>query len=39
VVDAALRQGAIRDLAVDDAPLDDVIRALYADADRRSVPS
>jgi ABC-2 type transport system ATP-binding protein len=39
VVDAALRQGAVRDLAVEDAPLDAVIRALYADADRRSAPS
>ena len=35
VVDAALRQGAVRDLTVEDAPLDDVIRALYADADAR----
>jgi ABC-2 type transport system ATP-binding protein len=32
VVDLALRQGAVRDLAIEDAPLDDVIRALYADA-------
>jgi ABC-2 type transport system ATP-binding protein len=38
VVDAALRQGTVRDLAVEDAPLDAVIRALYADADR-SAPS
>jgi ABC-2 type transport system ATP-binding protein len=29
VVDAALRQGAVRDLTVEDAPLDVVIRALY----------
>lgn len=36
VVDAALRQGAVRDLAVEDAPLDAVIRALYADAEERS---
>jgi ABC-2 type transport system ATP-binding protein len=35
VVDAALRQGALRDLAVEDAPLDAVIRALYASAGRR----
>jgi len=35
VVDAALRQGALRDLAVEDAPLDAVIRALYASAARR----
>ena len=33
VVDAALRQSAIRDLTVEDAPLDIVIRAMYADAD------
>ena len=33
VVDAALRQAAIRDLAIEDAPLDEVIRALYADAE------
>jgi ABC-2 type transport system ATP-binding protein len=33
VVDAALRQGAVRDLAIEDAPLDAVIRALYADAE------
>jgi ABC-2 type transport system ATP-binding protein len=39
VVDAALRQGTVRDLAVEDAPLDAVIRALYADADGRSAPS
>jgi hypothetical protein len=30
VVDAALKQGSIRDLAIEDAPLDAVIRALYA---------
>jgi len=39
VVDAALRQSAIRDMAIEDAPLDEVIRALYADADRRSATS
>jgi ABC-2 type transport system ATP-binding protein len=45
VVDAALRQGTVRDLAVEDAPLDAVIRALYANADLdanaagRSAPS
>jgi ABC-2 type transport system ATP-binding protein len=33
VVDASLRFGAIRDLAVEDAPLDAVILALYAEAD------
>jgi len=39
VVDAALRQSAIRDMAIEDAPLDEVIRALYADAERRSATS
>jgi ABC-2 type transport system ATP-binding protein len=39
VVDAALRQGSVRDLAIEDAPLDAVIRALYADAEQRRVPS
>jgi hypothetical protein len=39
VVDAALRQGTVRDLAVEDAPLDAVIRALYAEAEGRSAPS
>ncbi len=39
VVDAALREGAIRDLLVEDAPLDDVIRALYAGAPGREVAS
>ena len=33
VVDAALKQGAVRDLAIEDAPLDVVIRALYASAE------
>jgi len=33
VVDAVLRHGAVRDLTVEDAPLDAVIRALYANAD------
>lgn len=37
VVDYALRLGAIRDLAVEDAPLDAVIRALYADAEQGRV--
>ena len=36
VVDAALRQTAIRDMAIEDAPLDEVIRTLYANADIRS---
>jgi ABC-2 type transport system ATP-binding protein len=35
VVDAALRQSVIHDLTVEDAPLDVVIRAMYADADAR----
>ena len=39
VVDAALRQTAIRDMAIEDAPLDEVIRALYATAKPESVPS
>jgi ABC-2 type transport system ATP-binding protein len=39
VVDAAARQTSIRDMAIEDAPLDEVIRALYADADGRSGPS
>jgi len=38
VVDAALRQAAIRDMAIEDAPLDEVIRALYATAPPGSVP-
>jgi ABC-2 type transport system ATP-binding protein len=38
VVDAVLRQGAVHDLAVEDAPLDAVIRALYADAEKRLRP-
>jgi len=39
VVDAAQRQGAIRDMAIEDAPLDEVIRALYASAKPESVSS
>jgi viologen exporter family transport system ATP-binding protein len=35
VVDAALRQSSIADMVIEDAPLDDVIRALYANAERR----
>jgi hypothetical protein len=35
VVDAALRRTAIRDMAIEDAPLDEVIRTLYANADIR----
>jgi ABC-2 type transport system ATP-binding protein len=33
VVDAAVRQGVLHDLAVEDAPLDDVIREIYREAD------
>jgi hypothetical protein len=39
VVDAAQRQAAIRDLAIEDAPLDEVIRALYATAKPESASS
>jgi len=39
VVDAAQRQAGIRDMAIEDAPLDEVIRALYAAADTRGGPS
>jgi len=35
VVDAAQRQTSIKDMAIEDAPLDEVIRALYAHAERR----
>jgi len=35
LVDAALRRTTIRDLTVEDAPLDAVIRAMYAAADAR----
>jgi len=35
VVDLVLRQAAIRDMVIEDAPLDEVIRGLYADAERR----
>jgi ABC-2 type transport system ATP-binding protein len=34
VVDAASRATVLRDLAIEDQPLDEVIRALYADAER-----
>jgi len=36
LVDAALKQSALRDLSVEDPPLDEVIRALYADAERKA---
>jgi ABC-2 type transport system ATP-binding protein len=39
LVDAALRQAPIRDMAIEDAPLDDVIRALYASAEGPRVTS
>jgi ABC-2 type transport system ATP-binding protein len=39
VVDAALRQGLVHDLAIEDAPLDVVIRALYANAAPQGVAS
>jgi ABC-2 type transport system ATP-binding protein len=39
VVDAAQRQSAIRDMAIEDAPLDEVIRALYASAKSESASS
>jgi ABC-type uncharacterized transport system ATPase subunit len=35
VIDAALLQSPVRDLAVEDAPLEIVIRTLYAEADGR----
>ncbi|HTU60964.1 MAG TPA: ATP-binding cassette domain-containing protein, partial [Polyangiales bacterium] len=34
VVDTVTKQCSLRDLAVEDQPLDDVIRTMYADADR-----
>jgi len=39
VVDAALRQSAVRDMAIEDAPLDEVIRALYETAKPGSASS
>jgi ABC-2 type transport system ATP-binding protein len=38
LVDAALKQTALRDLSVEDPPLDEVIRALYAGAESEAVP-
>jgi ABC-2 type transport system ATP-binding protein len=35
VVDAVLRQATLRDLVVEDAPLDIVIQTMYAEAERR----
>ena len=39
VVDTVARQSLIRDMAIEDPPLDEVIRALYANADQRSATS
>jgi ABC-2 type transport system ATP-binding protein len=39
VVDAAARQTLLRDMSIEDPPLDEVIRALYANADERRTPS
>jgi ABC-2 type transport system ATP-binding protein len=39
IIDVAMRQAPIRDLAVEDAPLDAVIQSLYADAEAIRVPS
>ena len=39
VVDTALRQSAIRDMEIEDTPLDEIIRALYANAAERSARS
>ena len=36
VVDAAARQSLIRDMAIEDPPLDEVIRALYTNAEGRN---
>jgi ABC-2 type transport system ATP-binding protein len=35
VIDAALRQGALRDLTIEDPPLDEIIQAFYAGTARR----
>jgi ABC-type uncharacterized transport system ATPase subunit len=34
VIQAALHSGQLRDLTVQDPPMDDVVRAIYAHADR-----
>jgi ABC-2 type transport system ATP-binding protein len=39
VVDAAARQTLLRDMAIEDPPLDEVIRALYANAEGRVTTS
>ncbi len=36
VIDAAQRQGSLKDLSVKDPPLDEVIRSFYADAERQA---
>jgi ABC-2 type transport system ATP-binding protein len=36
LVDAASRQGVLHDLAIEDTPLDEVIRSVYRDADGRA---
>jgi len=36
VVDAASRQGVLHDLAIEDTPLDEIIRSVYRDAEARS---
>jgi ABC-2 type transport system ATP-binding protein len=38
LVDAASRQGVLHDLAIEDTPLDEVIRSVYREADRRVAP-
>jgi ABC-2 type transport system ATP-binding protein len=35
VIDVVLRQGALRDMVIEDAPLDEVIEALYARQEKR----
>ena len=37
VIEAALRQGSLRDLTIEDAPLDEVLQTFYQDTRRRSV--
>jgi ABC-2 type transport system ATP-binding protein len=36
LVEAASRQGMLHDLAIEDTPLDEVIRSVYRDADGRA---
>jgi hypothetical protein len=35
VIQAGLAQGALRDVIIEDAPLDEVIQAFYAETERR----